>query len=126
MRISDWSSDVCSSDLLRSLATPCKIGTRVRIEGHDSGRQPAFKSLFAYAGKNGLMPAMNAIEVAYGHGAGLLAVVTGQGAIYGRRCFHTREFTILCCLTQELLSWTFLLHPPAASDRKSTRLNSSH
>src|SRR5690606_1762481 len=92
----------------------CEVGARVRVEGHDGSRQSAFKGLFTNTCKNGLMAAMNAIEVAYGHGTGLLAVVTGQGAIYGRRCFHTREFTILCCLTQELLSWTFLLHPLAA------------
>src|SRR3546814_2071189 len=39
MRISDWSSDVCSSDLLRNASLPCQTGSAFVLSGQPRNSQ---------------------------------------------------------------------------------------
>src|SRR3546814_18527973 len=57
MRISDWSSDVCSSDLLRKLARPLKKGDMLLI-GFDLKKDPRLIHE-AYDDSKGLTAAFN-------------------------------------------------------------------
>src|SRR5690606_18760985 len=82
----------------RTLSAPCKIRARMRLEGHDRRGQTVLLGELADTRQDGLMAAMDAVEIAYRDGAGALAIVAGKGAIKSRIDFHTREFTILCCL----------------------------
>src|SRR3546814_10022407 len=111
MRISDWSSDVCSSDLVCAVACPGE----------------------PHPGRNG-QAAVQARRVAVGttcgpghevrvHWRALLRWVRGssRGKSWGR----IRTGTKVPCFPP--LSRWFDLEPPGESkDRKSTRLNSSH
>src|SRR3546814_14511011 len=104
---------VVGCDKCGALAAPGEIGPRMRLEGHDRGRQAVCLGVLMNAHQYGLMPAMDAVEIAYRDRAGALAIEAGQGAINNGSSFHTREFTILCCLTLELLSWMLLFLPAA-------------
>src|SRR3546814_1648789 len=99
MRISDWSSDVCSSDLAR---TAKRFETRVGLDDHPAGR-PGLddRLLLAYL-------AGRAVGAAERHAALQIGVDQPGG----------REQPRVAILFE---------HPVGQSaDRKSTRLNSSH
>src|SRR3546814_20891225 len=91
-----------------SLAAPREIGPRMRLEGHDRGRQAVFLGVLMNAHQYGLMPAMDAVEIDYRDRAGALAIDAGQGAINTGSSFHRRGFTMLCCFILELLYWMLL------------------
>ena len=65
-----------------------EIGARMRLEGHDGGSQAAFAGQLADLCQDGLVAAVDAVEIADGYRAGAIAIVTGKGAInyWGR--FH--------------------------------------
>src|SRR3546814_2197489 len=100
MRISDWSSDVCSSDLLE--------GNRVRIVVDGVPLADAYSiGQFASAGRDLVdLEAVERVEIQRGPASTLY----GSDALAGVVAFRT--------LDPEAL----LLR----GDRKSTRLNSSH
>src|SRR3546814_8707087 len=108
MRISDWSSDVCSSDLTR----------RATVAGRATGVPAAevgwseILAVFAFARLATAVPfspgGLRVVE---------LALTTGLAAAGG-----TRAPVVAAVLVYRAL--TYLLQIPL--DRKSTRLNSSH
>src|SRR3546814_1287636 len=99
MRISDWSSDVCSSDL---------SGERERVRYQVSLKLP----FLDYAPLH---------FIAAKHGSGLGELMEDVQLAYESttRTFSTPELT-------RILGEAVESHPPPAVDRKSTRLNSSH
>src|SRR3546814_8791154 len=98
MRISDWSSDVCSSDLLVVDARMrCKIGGNIGTEHADIGHLPSVRRVAAGVPMLDLPPALVEIGLEHGKAARL-------GDLVGREEAHA----IL------------------VEDRKSTRLNSRH
>src|SRR3546814_3352144 len=103
MRISDWSSDVCSSDLLPDLATKHFTPIGMALLGGVLALQ-----IGLWGGLDRWVQA--GFAVLLGGWAIALAVLAGvlrQGAIAARpRCWH---------------AWS-----ASRRDRKSTRLNSSH
>src|SRR3546814_2634901 len=111
MRISDWSSDVCSSDLLR-----IKRGAHPQAAGIDAVR--AVLGLFAET-VDQLAPhrldeiATDAIELAQplAHRAERLGI--------GRRILRLIDEAVVEHRLEHVM-------PPRQRDRKSTRLNSSH
>src|SRR3546814_8818594 len=102
MRISDWSSDVCSSDLF-GLQQRERRAQRLGIIGADRTDQD-----FTAVGQADLLvPRGKAIAGAH---AGKIASMTLKNP-------RRRE---------ERVFGTGVAHRPANPDRKSTRLNSSH
>src|SRR3546814_9335500 len=99
MRISDWSSDVCSSDLAFAVERPVAIGTQV-VAGEVAGdlAQPRQE-----AGR-----VLQALEVLPGGEEGILGDVLAGRHVAGDRQCHRGDRVL------------------AGTDRKSTRLNSSH
>src|SRR3546814_9437136 len=107
MRISDWSSDVCSSDLILHVRSSCLLPSRhLPSHPHDEraqcqsgapGRQTSFPPDHC--------PGIGGITVPY--------LLKSLSAIYRNRCPGISE-------TRSLL------HSSSVGDRKSTRLNSSH
>src|SRR3546814_5547945 len=97
MRISDWSSDVCSSDLIEGLAGGSAVGGEADLLDLRLG--------FAQLG----------IAVALQRGA---AVVVADGAV--------QRALALLQLADDRLQLVERLFERHRADRKSTRLNSSH
>src|SRR3546814_8609778 len=121
MRISDWSSDVCSSDLLDhdSCIADVKCSHQFRdMEGKRRGRNPqtATDLLAGYSlrkiMKNGHLPRQKRPWV---------AADTGQFVLYG-----TRQIDFAGQGRVARRQYLFLSVRRAQEDRKSTRLNSSH
>ncbi|KAG1081873.1 hypothetical protein G6F40_015335 [Rhizopus arrhizus] len=81
----------------------------MRLEGHDGGRQAALASDLADARQHGLVPAMDAVEIADRQRARGAPVGRRQGSGDAQRWFHEREFTIL--------DSGFVLIPPTISAR---------
>src|SRR5690606_30772106 len=71
----------------RTLAATGEVGTRVRFERHDSGRQVVLVGMLADAGQDGPVATMDAVEIAYCDGAGPLAVVARKAAVKGWSVF---------------------------------------
>jgi len=103
-------ADLCRYEL-GALSTQRKVGAWVRLECHDSGRQTALNSLRANSGQNGLVTAMDAIEIADSHRAGAVVIEAWQGTVNSKNGFHIREFTILHCSS----SGIFILTGPYSS-----------
>src|SRR3546814_8658733 len=100
MRISDWSSDVCSSDLLQRVAAAPSLGESLplRRQSVEEAEEPGPVALpTGGGGRRGLLVAAKILV-----SAGLLAAVAAAG-----------DPASLAALLVRL-------------DRKSTRLNSSH
>src|SRR3546814_2797471 len=104
MRISDWSSDVCSSDLGASVALVGTVTLVVAIL-HDVAL------LRAGAPASAL------------HGMGLLVFVFAHATVLGGR--PNAAFAAAESLSRDLRQLNLTLERKVA-DRKSTRLNSSH
>src|SRR3546814_3594679 len=111
MRISDWSSDVCSSDLALALADKSRHLRPVRVDiANDAGLNA--KSILQAA--DGVLPARTCVADELGIGAG-----------QRNACIFLAENLVdllnvvgdVLRLIQQLLG---------TLDRKSTRLNSSH
>src|SRR3546814_10199616 len=103
MRISDWSSDVCSSDLTWLCSTPAWLASSVWGIGTARHAGPSFGSL-----QSDMIPTVRAKQLE-DLAAGLRSLAAGLMA-----SGHPIELTV---------------HSPTAypvGDRKSTRLNSSH
>src|SRR3546814_7541598 len=121
MRISDWSSDVCSSDLLL-VGSAAVIGWDV----------PALKG-FDYRGGIKIMPELaaliaaltlyNAAFVAEVVRAGIQSVGEGQRQAATALGLSPRLTMRLVIVPQAI---RVMVPPMANQDRKSTRLNSSH
>src|SRR3546814_3236187 len=104
MRISDWSSDVCSSDLVYS-----DIGRMVKA-GKAAGRTP----MIAVAGC-----------VAQAEGEEIMARAPAVSMVVGPQAYHRLPEMLDRAVKGERASDTDM--PAIAKfDRKSTRLNSSH
>src|SRR3546814_3861006 len=97
MRISDWSSDVCSSDLTTAMTDDDPLfGLLVQL---------VLLSLVAIGGVNTVLPELHRL------------IVTEGGWMSGA------EFTALYALAQSAPGPNVIF---VTLDRKSTRLNSSH
>src|SRR3546814_9094156 len=108
MRISDWSSDVCSSDLMLSRRTGCNIET------------------IRYYEKIGLLPAPARSDGGhrlYGHGHLMRLGFVRRARELG---FTLDEIRVLLRLAEDRDRPCAEAREVAAADRKSTRLNSSH
>src|SRR3546814_2501270 len=113
MRISDWSSDVCSSDLI--LTGLLEVGRMTRTAvgmGYDVHRLVAGKPLW-----------IGGIEIAHSHGL--------EGHSDADVALHAITDAILGALADGDIGDHFPPSDPqwrgaASQDRKSTRLNSSH
>src|SRR3546814_6982513 len=99
MRISDWSSDVCSSDLARTRRDAAFIGALDAF----SDRNPSPVRFYATREAGAGRPDIAAIVAAAGPGT------------------H-----VYCCGPLPMLKDFEAAAPADAADRKSTRLNSSH
>src|SRR3546814_3233813 len=110
MRISDWSSDVCSSDLLRKGAVLHLLGQQAGVVVGDVGKAPAL---------------LQHVERLAAHGQPLEAAVgaTVAGRQGDRRLIQALDAAAHATLPCSLGSCAVSL---AGADRKSTRLNSSH
>src|SRR3546814_4594652 len=106
MRISDWSSDVCSSDLTTSIEAIAATGAN------------RYFQLYLFRDR-GLTKALIERAAANGYGALCLTVDT---AIAGNRERDLRSGMIMPPRFTPGSLLSFAMHP----DRKSTRLNSSH
>src|SRR3546814_1715902 len=130
MRISDWSADVCSSDLLLELAPGLLVDRRERlvhqqhlgVDGEGAGKADALAHAARQLVRVGLLETLEAdlADVALRHrlalGAGGAAQLEAEGDVaQHRRPGHQREV-----LEHEGALW------PRAGNRKSTRRNSSH
>src|SRR3546814_3492054 len=107
MRISDWSSDVCSSDLCRSLEgrMPAREGAKIFHDGEEVGTVTS----------GGFGPSLSApIAMAYVHAALAEPGTKVEIEVRGKR------------LAATVTPMPFVPHRYHRQDRKSTRLNSSH
>src|SRR3546814_8946986 len=103
MRISDWSSDVCSSDLLESVNDyTLLVAVVLSAQATDAGVNKATRRLFAEVDTPAKMIALGE--------AGLKQHIKTIGL------FNTKAKNVIA-LSKALI---------ADQDRKSTRLNSSH
>src|SRR3546814_5957830 len=116
MRISDWSSDVCSSDLRQAILAGVADGTIDAIASDHSPHDVESKRLpFAIAepgivGLETLLPL--SLQLYHGGKAGLLELLT--------------RLTVRPAEILGLNAGRLAKGAPADLDRKSTRLNSSH
>src|SRR3546814_1591205 len=104
MRISDWSSDVCSSDLFGDAETSASLGTIEMLEGRMCRRKADCAGMFS-AQRQHFTWHRARTGVAF-------MIITDDPAVYLERAEMHEQ---LAAETADL---------PA--DRKSTRLNSSH
>src|SRR3546814_3289731 len=110
MRISDWSSDVCSSDLFFHQDVPFETLVRTLNPPRDPGRMPLFQVKFVlqntpFAGLGSRRLRVEPVEIETGTAKyDLLMTLSEHAEITGTLEFSTDLF----------------------EDRKSTRLNSSH
>src|SRR3546814_9972358 len=100
MRISDWSSDVCSSDLFQVLVIQATAS--IAAYGY------FFRDLAGWE-----------------RWAFVIATAVGFGAVIDNRFFWNWALVVLIVALTAWITVSSRLRP-AAVDRKSTRLNSSH
>src|SRR3546814_1213947 len=111
MRISDWSSDVCSSDLLALVGTE---EDHVAIFG---------AAAFEHAGQRGIVQILDDRR---------LQTITALGLVFDDDVRESActidldEFGVLVDVAARQLRATGNAQRGDAADRKSTRLNSSH
>src|SRR3546814_5262798 len=111
MRISDWSSDVCSSDLFgfNDAVSSALLLTFARTETADVVRQLGWQNCLAY---------MNGAIKEDGYKANLTSIIDKAFAVLDKRASASP--------VMPAGSVQLLLPGAAQTDRKSTRLNSSH
>src|SRR3546814_6466718 len=109
MRISDWSSDVCSSDLTFAKMASCITGP------YDPVHRPRVSDSLDYEGELGIVISRRCRHVPRDRA---LEVVAGYVVVND---LTVREWVTLT--PQVVVPKSFDTHGP---DRKSTRLNSSH
>src|SRR3546814_8452031 len=110
MRISDWSSDVCSSDLL--IGGVLMIFTLLYARAYGYGKQDGV----------GKMPVWRATSHA---GLALFMPVVILGGIYGG-IFTPTEASVVAVFYAWIVGAFIYRKIKLPPDRKSTRLNSSH
>src|SRR3546814_2440051 len=124
MRISDWSSDVCSSDLeaeriARELAEGLDYVGVLAVELFDCGDHVLVNEMAPRVHNSGHWTMDAAVTSQFEqHIRAICGLPLGDG---GRLCDAVMENLI----GDEIDAWPALLAEPNA-DRKSTRLNSSH
>src|SRR3546814_3642295 len=104
MRISDWSSDVCSSDLELGFYGYCQPEHHLQIEGFEANNHPGMFSLFVGQ-----------------HSKRMKAGIMGYTMTTHNPVRVAEEIATLDHMLQGRLYCGF-----TRGDRKSTRLNSSH
>src|SRR3546814_5496570 len=118
MRISDWSSDVCSSDLGNQVQTINQDGTAVNATGTSfaAPQVSGAAALLAQAFPN--LTGAQIVDLLFSSAADLGVAGTdstfGRGKLSLTKAFQPQGQTSLASTAAPL------------SDRKSTRLNSSH
>src|SRR3546814_2430279 len=112
MRISDWSSDVCSSDLIETVSTRPEHVTGGDVLVRISGVAELDGDLAVTAGGDDVTEAFGAPE----DGA-VTGLVTG---------LSEGSSTIEAAVGDATASLDVVVHPTSGPDRKRTRLNSSH
>src|SRR3546814_2331682 len=110
MRISDWSSDVCSSDLLG-------IYIGILLGGLMVGESIDTVNLLAACGMIWL------INVVFGTLTFALGAITSKNALSGSLVGF---FAFIAYMVTTLATTTEIVEKLNKLDRKSTRLNSSH
>src|SRR3546814_8350692 len=118
MRISDWSSDVCSSDLATARKTSY-ANSLLRQGQRQAGAFAWYAPYYTYAAA--LQQAL--FFNLYVHKSGITPEQVGQIAVNQRR--HAALNPKAIYKTPITLD-DYLASPIIATDRKSTRLNSSH
>src|SRR3546814_1097065 len=118
MRISDWSSDVCSSDLNRLLEH-----VRPRSEGEVEGGALAYLAGRPQAPAVLVDDPLNGGEADAGSGklAGVVQALKGAKELVGMCHVETRSV-----VADEIGVLPLVAAAAELEDRKSTRLNSSH
>src|SRR3546814_5169585 len=135
MRISDWSSDVCSSDLPASVGLSCKIAAEQIDEiqvggmGERSATKPAQRQYGKHAARHAAMLRLelpdSRVSQSHQRRLGNPCIIDryGQWVASSFNDLHPqREATIAHSLPHAVQQNLIIL----AGDRKSTRLNSSH
>src|SRR3546814_4735088 len=137
MRISDWSSDVCSSDLcdLHALEKPS-------LRAPDADSHKYNRGMVAIVGGAMAGASLLAAEAAMRTGAGYVALLGGQGG--GPHALVHKSFDDDALIDERIgalligpglgrddeaarrLDRALADRPGRTTDRKSTRLNSSH
>src|SRR3546814_8591391 len=105
MRISDWSSDVCSSDLLESADLDFARGLAFALYGHGIDEEFVMSRI------------ENMRRQFHGH-----AIIDCFYAFPGRDGFEQK---FGCVHAAQMIDWHPIINE-SMRDRKSTRLNSSH
>src|SRR3546814_1879179 len=135
MRISDWSSDVCSSDLLRNgygvVATGRTMTQPLRMLLEQYPETLAFHP-FDMADVDGIHGLVKAITGAHGQIYGLVNnAAIGLDGVLGT--MHNSDIeralrinTLAPIVLTKYVSRSMMLNRRGRVDRKSTRLNSSH
>src|SRR3546814_4172945 len=121
MRISDWSSDVCSSDLLAGAINASGAGVTASIIADEGGHRLILKGPTGEAGAFTL-------TADAGADPGLSTFATGGGMTEGQSAANA-EFTIDGVAFSRASNIIDDVVPGMSltlKDRKSTRLNSSH
>src|SRR3546814_9947175 len=113
MRISDWSSDVCSSDLLVALGVGAIVGTGI-LTLIGVGADKAGPAVILSFGIAGLICACAALAYAE-----MATMIPASGSAY------TYSYVVIGELLAWIVGWSLILEYSLV-DRKSTRLNSSH
>src|SRR3546814_1383408 len=119
MRISDWSSDVCSSDLLLAQL-------EAALPGYTAARRIALYRLAVLLGRAPQDYPANLVDCASIPSLDR-PIPAGDGAALIRRRPDVRQAERrLAAATARIGVETAALYPTVSLDRKSTRLNSSH
>src|SRR3546814_2799496 len=118
MRISDWSSDVCSSDLDAVRDADCIIVRAVNVTAELMDRCPRLKIV----AKHGA--GMDNIDIPAATARGL--VVTHTGGANSPAVAEAAVMLMLATLRRVPQVHNLVLEGRFQGDRKSTRLNSSH
>src|SRR3546814_2317085 len=124
MRISDWSSDVCSSDLFRRVLRVVPDRGVVGAVALARGRGRGFDARRDFGTRRRRTARREAGDAAWA--ASIMTGVTGRSrARFLIRAIATKSLELLDRASPRLLRCP-MPHDTSLIDRKSTRLNSSH